>query len=83
MDIEIEIDEGRTLLLANISAEDTSFDHAFGTKKQSDSVLKDFTIITYIENIDHDVTESIRKNSPKIFELYKEQLQNHLIAKGA
>lgn len=66
-----EYDEN-TLLIGEIIEQDESFDHAFGTEKRVSHEVENFSIIVYINNIDYDVTESIKENSPKCYEGFKE-----------
>lgn len=66
--------DDHTLFLGEIVEEDESFDHAFGTEKRSSFKVEDFTIVVFIQEMEHDVTVSIEQNSPKLFELYKNKL---------
>lgn len=78
MNYEYEYDD-HTLFIGEIEEVDESFDHAFGVEKRTGYELKDFSIVVYISNMDHDVTSAIENNDPKLFELYKERFIEHYI----
>lgn len=71
------IKDKNTVFVGNLNIENDSFDHEFGTTKLEGFDVEDFGIIVYINNIDHDVTESIKKNNPGLYSMYKEEFINY------
>jgi len=73
MIVEYNYDD-RTLIIADIDEEDASFSHEFGLEKRSELVFKQFNIVTYIGNIDYDVTKAMSEEQIEYFkEWFKEK----------
>ena len=65
-EIEYWIDD-HTLLVGDVTKDDASFDHAFGTEKSWEYSVENFSIVTYINDIDYDITSSMDEKSLEAF----------------
>lgn len=74
MSYECRIDDGRTLLIGDIEEVDESFDHAFGFEKRAALEIRNFSVITYIEDFGYDITKALK---PKELEYFKERFFEH------
>lgn len=77
MYVELEIDEGRTVLSASIQIEDCSFTHAFGWRHMEAAELQEFKVIQYIDGYDSDITEHLMAKEPIVFNFLKLKLHEH------
>lgn len=75
---EYNYDE-RTVLFGDVIESNDSFDHEFGTERVVTYDVENFSIIVYINDIDHDVTRSFKEDAPKFYEQYKQDLINKYI----
>lgn len=73
MQIELEVD--RYLLVGEVVEVDDSFDHEFGYRRLTGVDVKDFAIISYNDNLEHDVTKAYI--GTKIYDYYLEKLLNY------
>lgn len=66
MVVELNYDD-KTIIVADIDEEDASFSHPLGLEKKRELVFKKFNVVTYIGNIDYDVTSSFSKEELEYF----------------
>lgn len=67
---EYEYDD-HTMFFGEIREIDDSFDHEFGLEKRVSYEVENLRIVVWIGGIDHDVTDSIKNNMPKMYSLYE------------
>ena len=51
--------DDKTIIVAKYVIEDCSFAHEFGTEIQEQLVVEEINVVTYIGNIDYDITKAL------------------------
>ena len=62
------------ILEGDIKKIDASFDHEFGTQKETDYEISDFRILLVDGVMEVDITESVKKQEPILYQSYKDLL---------
>lgn len=77
MEIEFWYDD-RTVFWGKVSIEDNSFSHERGVERKLAPCIDEFSVTTYISNMDYDVTAAF---DTKTLDLFKERFLEHVMAK--
>jgi len=76
-ELELQYDD-HTVLIVTVAENDASFDHEFGTERASAMEVESVSIVTYIGDMDYDVTKSM---SEKEIEYFREWSEEEIIRK--